>query len=402
MLLGKSSPNLSSTLPPVQTPVEQPVAPVAWLEAGQGTQGGWTRPLYASRAEEICMGRLESDAEQLEQRVAELRAQALAKPQACLVGTVDYEGRFEFAYYPEAGDQPASLELSPVPTPWGVFQPEIDAATFCQWVTQAQELIAAGDIYQVNLTRRFRCDAPGDPLSFYEALKKVSPAPYAAFLRQSGRTIISSSPECFLKIDGRTVITRPIKGTRPRARQQAMDEAHREALGDSEKERAELLMITDLMRNDLGKVCDYGTVEVAKLAGIESFAQVHHLVSTVEGTLKPGVGHVAALKACFPGGSITGAPKKRAMEIIQAIEPAPRGLYTGALGIFRADGTSEFSIAIRTVIIEDGQAHFHVGAGIVADSVAGAEFIETEEKAKGILLAAKQLQKTENPGKPVF
>jgi anthranilate/para-aminobenzoate synthase component I len=203
-----------------------------------------------------------------------------------------------------------------------------------------------------------------------------------------GRTVLSSSPECFLAMSGNSIVTRPIKGTRPRRADATADEKSAYDLMTSPKEVSELVMITDLERNDIGQVCDYGSVRVRELLKLERFEQVFHLVSTVEGRLAPGVDHVTALRACFPGGSITGAPKKRAREIIAELEREPRGLYTGAMGWFGFNGESRFNIAIRTVIVEDQIAHFHVGAGIVADSVPEAEWQETLDKAAGILRAA--------------
>jgi anthranilate/para-aminobenzoate synthase component I len=201
--------------------------------------------------------------------------------------------------------------------------------------------------------------------------------------------VLSSSPELFLKISGRTISTRPIKGTRPRRAGRRADEQSAQELVTSPKERAELVMITDLERNDLGQVCEFGSVTVSELLKLERFEQVFHLVSTVDGRLRPELDAVSALRACFPGGSITGAPKKRAMEIIAELERTPRGLYTGAIGYFGFNGESQFNIAIRTLVIENGQAHFHAGAGIVADSEPEKEWQETLDKAAGILLTAQ-------------
>lgn len=228
----------------------------------------------------------------------------------------------------------------------------------------------------------------------YARLRECSPAPYAALLCTPRRAILSSSPEEFLRMDGQSIVTRPIKGTRARAAEPGADEAARRELLASAKEAAELVMITDLERNDLGRVCEYGSVQVRDLLRLERFAQVFHLVSSVEGILRPEIGHVSALRACFPGGSITGAPKKRAREIIAELERAPRGLYTGAIGYFGFDGSSRFNIAIRTAILEKapgGQAptaHFQVGAGIVADSDPAREWEETLHKSAGLLRAS--------------
>jgi aminodeoxychorismate synthase component I len=262
---------------------------------------------------------------------------------------------------------------------------------FCQTVARAQDYIAAGDIYQVNLSYRFAAPWHGAPAALYGALRECSPAPHAAWIETRQRSVLSASPECFLDLSGRRIRTRPIKGTRPRRAETDADERSAFELLTSQKEIAELVMITDLERNDLGQVCDYGSVTVRELLKLERFQQVFHLVSTVEGRLRPEVDHVTALRACFPGGSITGAPKKRAREIIAELEPEPRGLYTGAIGYFGYNGESQFSIAIRTVVIEHGVAHFHVGAGIVADSVPEREWQETLDKAAGILSAAERM-----------
>lgn len=191
-------------------------------------------------------------------------------------------------------------------------------------------------------------------------------------------------------MSGSRIRTRPIKGTRPRLADEVADERSAYDLITSPKEVAELIMITDLERNDLGRICEFGSVRAAELLKLERHEQVFHLVSTVDGQMRPDVDHVTALRACFPGGSITGAPKKRACEVIAELEPVPRGVYTGAIGYFGYNGESQFSIAIRTLVLEHGLAHFHVGAGIVADSAPEAEYRETLDKAAGILLAASR------------
>jgi len=322
-------------------------------------------------------------------------------------GWVEYDGTFCFGFYDRPllyrhDGQGGGEWLTKVPplAPGVVSAPQTPLA-FCpvqareaylEGVRRVQEYIAAGDIYQVNLTHRFV--SPWDPAnhawSFYETLRRCSPAPYAAFLSLQGRTVLSSSPELFLKIDGRSICTRPIKGTRPRHPDAQADARSAAELVSSAKEAAELVMITDLERNDLGQICEYGSVRVAELLRLERYRQVFHLVSTVEGKLRPEVDPVTALRACFPGGSITGAPKKRAREIIAELEPEPRGLYTGAIGYFGYNGQCQFNIAIRTVVIENGQAHFHVGAGIVTDSIPEKEWQETLDKAAGILLAGSE------------
>ncbi|MBU3665365.1 MAG: aminodeoxychorismate synthase component I [Chthoniobacterales bacterium] len=267
------------------------------------------------------------------------------------------------------------------------FRPGVTHEDWVRRVGVAKEYIAAGDIYQVNLTHTLGAPWTGDAGPLYPRLRATSPAPFSCFLRLGDTTVLSTSPECFLDIDGRHIVTRPIKGTRPRCSDQDADRAAARDLLRSPKERAELTMITDLERNDLGQVCDYGSVRVTALCALESFAQVHHLVSTVEGRLRPEVTALQALRACYPGGSITGAPKRRAREIISELEPSPRGIYTGAIGFFGFDGRAIFNIAIRTLVVRGGIATFGVGAGIVADSDPEAEYEETMHKAAGLFSA---------------
>jgi para-aminobenzoate synthetase component I len=281
---------------------------------------------------------------------------------------------------------------------------------FIAAVERAKEYIAAGDVYQVNLSQRFQCDITATAPEVYLALRASNPAPYAAYLDIGEAQILSTSPECFLNIRARHVVTRPIKGTSPRER-------NPNELLSSQKDNAELLMITDLERNDLGKVCEFGSVTVSELRRVETFATVHHLVATVEGQLRPDVSHVDCVRACFPGGSITGAPKIRAMEIIDELEPHARGVYCGAIGYFGPNRESHFNIAIRTVVYQalvertsrplpteagevngrdarstGGRLTFHAGGGIVADSEPDAEYEETLAKARGILNAIEQLR----------
>jgi aminodeoxychorismate synthase component I len=327
-------------------------------------------------------------------------------PRGFAAGCVEYDGVFCFGFFDapliyrhadetwwareEARPRPESQtrgERATAPC----FAPSLSRTDYCAMVARAQRYIAAGDIYQVNLAHRFTAPWRGDAFRFYEALRHYSPAPYAAYLDLGGRRILSTSPESFLRMSGSAIRTRPIKGTRPRRADLHADEKSAYDLLTSPKEIAELVMITDLERNDLGQVCGYGSVTVPELLKLERYEQVFHLVSTVEGQLREGVDHVTALRACFPGGSITGAPKKRAREIIAELEPEPRGLYTGAIGWFGFNGESQFSIAIRTVVAERETMHFHVGAGIVADSIPEKEWQETLDKAAGILLAAERI-----------
>ncbi len=260
---------------------------------------------------------------------------------------------------------------------------------FIAKIGRAQSLIRAGDIYQVNLSHRLSAHSGCTGWEWFQKLSAVSPAPFAAFLDCGALQIASSSPEQFLRLSGAHIVTRPIKGTRPRAANITRDAQLAYELQTSAKELAELVMITDLLRNDLGKVCEFGSVQVPELARLEKFAQVQHLVSTVEGRLRRDVTHFAAFASCFPGGSITGAPKFRAMEIIDELEPVARGPYCGAIGYLGFNRESQLSIAIRTAVCADGKIHFNTGAGIVADSDPVAEYEETLAKAAGFMAALK-------------
>src|ERR1051325_7352122 len=245
----------------------------------------------------------------------------------------------------------------------------LSAAAFRNLVLRAQRYIRAGDIYQVNLAQRLRA-APGTSAwSSYLRLTNISPTPFAAFVDCRDFQLISSSPELFLRLSGSHIEARPIKGARPRSSDPLRDAQLSFELQTSAKEMAELVMITDLLRNDLGRICAYGSVHVPELVRLERFSQVQHLVSTVEGQLRPDLTHFSAFASCFPGGSVTGAPKIRAMEIIDELEPVTRGPYTGALGYLGFNRESQLSIVIRAAIRRERQIYFHVGAGIVADSV---------------------------------
>ena len=260
-------------------------------------------------------------------------------------------------------------------------------SAFLAAVGQAQRYIRAGDIYQVNLAHRLAVTSWISAWNLYQRLATVSPAPFAAFLDGGEFQVVSSSPESFLRMNGAHIQTRPIKGTRPRSGDPTRDAQLSYELQTSSKEMAELVMIIDLLRNDLGRVCEFGTVQVPELVRLERYSQVQHLVATIEGRLRPEVTHLAALAACFPGGSVTGAPKIRAMEIIDELEPIARGPYTGALGYLGFNRESQVSIAIRTAVQKEGRTYFHVGAGIVADSIASDEYEETLAKAKGFFEA---------------
>ena len=261
---------------------------------------------------------------------------------------------------------------------------------YIQAVKKIKRYIHAGDCYQVNMSQRWTLPIHQTPVLIYQKLRQVSPSPYAAYLHCGAYQILSSSPECFLKIDGQEIQTHPIKGTRRRSLDFLEDEQLKEELWLSEKDQAELLMITDLERNDLGRVCQAGTVRVKELRRIESYAQVHHSVSVIQGLLRDNISHTEALCQSFPGGSITGAPKIRAMQIIQELEKDPRHIYTGSIGYFSYHQKSQFNIAIRTLTIEDHRAVFHAGGGIVADSDPEEEYEETLIKARGLQLALTQ------------
>ncbi len=263
--------------------------------------------------------------------------------------------------------------------------------SYLSGVHKVQEYIRAGDIYQVNLTQKFSAKVmAGSLFSLYDTLREVAPAPMSAYLNLQDREVLSSSPETFLKMDGRRIETRPIKGTRPRFKDKQRDEESARELIESGKERSELVMITDLERNDLGQICEYGSVNVDEMLQLEKLEHVYHLVSKVSGELRDEVDHWQALEECFPGGSITGAPKRRAMEIIDELEDENRGLYTGAVGYVGFNQVSQFNIVIRTLVREGDDLHYHVGAGIVADSDAEAEYEETLHKAKGIRQALSE------------
>jgi para-aminobenzoate synthetase component I len=260
----------------------------------------------------------------------------------------------------------------------------LDRKSYLEKAVRVLDFIAAGDVFQVNLSQRFVAAGRPEPLDVYLRLKARSPAPYAAFLRFGDLAVASASPELFYQTHGRTIVTRPIKGTRPRGGTPEEDERLAQELRRSPKDRAELTMIVDLERNDLGRVCQYGSVAVVEAMKLESFAQVHHLVATVEGSIRTGAGPIDVVRAVFPGGSITGAPKIRAMEIIDELEVNQRGIYTGAIGYFSRGGTSAFNIVIRTILIEGNRASFQVGGGIVADSDPEAEYEETLVKGRGM------------------
>jgi anthranilate synthase component 1 len=259
-------------------------------------------------------------------------------------------------------------------------------------VRTAKEYIAAGDIYQVVLSQRFEAKASADPFTVYRALRHVNPSPYMYFIRMGERSIVGSSPEMLVRVEGRRVETHPIAGTRPRGRTDEEDVRLAEELKRNEKERAEHVMLVDLGRNDVGRVSEYGTVRVPTFMALERYSHVMHLVSTVEGRLSDEHDRLDALAACFPAGTVSGAPKVRAMEIIAELEGGRRGVYAGAVGYLDFAGNLDFCITIRTVVMENGRAYVQAGAGIVADSNPAAEYEETRDKARAVLQAIELAQ----------
>lgn len=261
-------------------------------------------------------------------------------------------------------------------------------------VERVRDYIASGDVYQVNLSRRARCSFEGDSIELYKALRRGNPAPYGAYLSLDDWQIISTSPEQFLRKRGSCLETRPIKGTCPRGADKEADRQQAAALHDSEKDRAELLMIVDLERNDLGRIAEFGSVRVEGLYKLEHYARVIHQTARIHATLRSDKDIYDALVSLFPGGSITGAPKIRAMEIIEELEPSRRGVYCGSIGYIGFDGDAEFNIAIRSLHLKGGFLDYQVGGGIVWDSLPEAEYQETIDKACAIRESIDQLCQT--------
>jgi para-aminobenzoate synthetase component 1 len=292
-----------------------------------------------------------------------------------------------------AGELAERLSAAQVEAPIETPPQSMDALPVCSNFThdeyigalkRVKEYIAAGDIYQANLTQRLSAPLATTPWDLYRRLTASNPAPFGGYFETPDCAVVSCSPERFLQVRSGEVETRPIKGTRPRGAAPEEDARLAEELCNSLKDRAENVMIVDLERNDLGRVCDYGSVHVPELFALESYATVHHLVSTVRGRLHTGKTALDCLRASFPGGSITGAPKVRSMEIIEELEPTRRGIYTGAIGYLCFSGDMDVNIVIRTLVIKDGTAYFQVGGGIVADSDPEAEYQETLDKARAL------------------
>ncbi len=355
-----------------------------------------------------CVGFFSYDFGRNIERLPDLGKPSEATPDcffACYTGAYVYDHQSDTLWLTANGDKAQQGSMIKVLEGWLDEMPretEPDEVTvdvrqqmangdYCAMVGRAIDYIRAGDIYQVNLAHRFEIGNPPPSPELYMRLRDSNPAPFSLYMDFGDGQVLSTSPERFLEIEGRRIRTRPIKGTRPKAAAAIDNETVMAELVHCPKERAELLMIVDLERNDLGRVCDFGSVRVNQLYGVESFATVHHLVAEVEGHLRAGLDFADVLLATFPGGSITGAPKVRAMEIIHELEPCRRGLYCGCMGYMRAHGRADFNIALRALVARGKQVWFDAGAGIVADSVPEKEYLETLAKAEGILRALNVL-----------
>jgi para-aminobenzoate synthetase component 1 len=273
------------------------------------------------------------------------------------------------------------------------FKSNMSKDYYLQSIAKIKRYIYDGDVYQINFSQRFSANFNLEPYKLFLWQNKFNPSPYSAYVDSGDYKIVSASPELFININNGIITTCPIKGTRPRTHNKTIDEKNYSELVESEKEKAELDMIIDLERNDLGRICSYGSIKVVKRRDIEAFSTVFHAVATIQGKLQQEIDFVDCLKAIFPGGSITGAPKISAMKIISQLEPTARGLYTGSIGWFDLRGNACLNIAIRTIIIRDNIAYAQTGGGIVADSDAESEWNETLIKAKALLAGIKAVQK---------
>jgi len=310
----------------------------------------------------------DDDGEDLLEALYSEAAQAIERTEAILAGPL-----------PEMSPQPSVSEIRP--------QSNFPRGDYIRAVERAKEHIVAGDIFQVVLSQRFCVDLPGTPFDVYRALRVVNPSPYMYFLEMPGTSIVGASPEMLVRVRGREISYRPIAGTRPRGSSESDDKALEGELLQDEKERAEHVMLVDLGRNDLGRVCRYGSVRVAEFMFVERYSHVMHLVSALEGELREGVDRFDALLACFPAGTVSGAPKVRAMEIIDELEPTKRGVYAGAVLYADFSGSLDSCIAIRTLVSRDGKGYIQAGGGIVADSVPDREYEETLNKARALIRA---------------
>jgi anthranilate synthase component 1 len=326
-----------------------------------------------------------------------VRHRILIIANARITGSQDLESLYQFArvkieFVERELDRTLSKVLPVEREPIGITS-NVTQDEFEGMVRTAKEHIAAGDIYQVVLSQRFETRFDAEPFMAYRALRHVNPSPYMYFLRMGARTIVGSSPEMLVRVEGQSIQTHPIAGTRPRGRTEDDDRRLAEELRQSEKECAEHVMLVDLGRNDVGRVAEYGTVKVPTYMTIERYSHVMHLVSKVVGTLAAGQDRLDALVSCFPAGTVSGAPKVRAMEIIAALENRRRGVYAGAVGYLDFAGNLDFCITIRTVVIEKGRAYVQAGAGIVADSSPAAEYEETRDKARAVIQALELAQR---------
>jgi len=282
-----------------------------------------------------------------------------------------------------------SGDSSGLEDPVGNVRAGFTRSQFCEAVEKAKHYIRAGDAFQIVLSQAFEVDYTGDPFAVYRALRFINPSPYMFFLKQGDLAIAGSSPEMLVRVQGRSLEYRPIAGTRRRGQDSETDERLEQELLKDEKERAEHLMLVDLGRNDLGRVSGFGDVQVEKLMFIERYSHVMHLVSALRGKLRDDLDRFDALAACFPAGTVTGAPKIRAMEIIEELEATKRGVYAGAIGYIDYSGNLDSCIAIRSVVLEGGKARFQAGAGIVADSIPEREDLECRNKARALLQAVQ-------------
>jgi anthranilate/para-aminobenzoate synthase component I len=327
----------------------------------------------------------------LEQEVERQRQKNISwdqpHPPGAAIGGFDFDGNWHFSFF-------SKLEARPLSDLWpdgeGRFQASEESwscrtgpTEYAEMVRQAQEEIRKGEIYQVNLARFLHRDVEGlNPWEFFRWLWRTGEAPRSFFYQMGERALAGASMELFLGVEGERVITQPIKGTRPRGFSREVDERAALELGTDPKEVAELVMITDLLRNDLGAICQFGSVEVRDLVRSRSYSHVHHLYSTIQGVLRPELGLVESIRECLPGGSVTGAPKRKAVEILKKLEAEPRGFYTGAVGYFGYDGTARFAVGIRMAEIEGNRVRCGVGSGITIGSDSLAEFEETRAKAR--------------------
>lgn len=360
-------------------------------------RGGWFVFLAYELAQQIEPGlRLEADRSCPVAKAVRVPAAIIRDHDSGAVFAVAEEGRAALLQQIDADLRridriPAVRASSRLPLVRAGSVHEDDPEVFLAAVLRAQRHIAAGDIYQANISRQWRgqLEAGAEPATLYEQLRSANPAPFAGLALFDGVAVLSSSPERLLRVRSGRVETRPIAGTRPRINPCDPDHARRQELIANPKERAEHVMLIDLERNDLGRVCRAGSIRVDEFMGVESYAHVHHIVSNVSGDLRPGTRPGDVLRAVFPGGTITGCPKVRCISLIRELEGRPRGVYTGAMGYLNHDGSCDFNILIRTIVMHGREFSFNAGSGIVADSDPQRELEETRAKAKGMLLSLR-------------